>query len=127
MLVGTGIICDYCGAECLRDPNGCSTGYAHTVGKASKVCFHCAEESERHIFQTADKYTAYHGSGSPEYVTTWTGGKLARIVSKRLTNKPCAMGGTWYYIRAIAPNGTRWWGYSAGNGCYCRLYRYKGQ
>jgi hypothetical protein len=113
------VFCDCCGAECI--PTGCATGYGETPD-GRRLCFPCCDQSQRLEFSAADRFSAYV-AGDGKTVTTWTGGKLARIVG--MTRHRGGFGGEYVTVQAVAPNGARWYGRGGGAGVYVNLRRSK--
>lgn len=75
------------------------------------------DKPERYFAYLSDDYRA---------VTTWTGDKLLTI---RLTNVARSnFGDKRYYFSGETSDGVKYWGVGYGGaGCYCRIYKRKGQ
>ena len=112
----------------LSTPRGCATGYAQTSDER-RICYSCADASERDALKTAERFTAYlsngpQGNETHYRLTTWTGGTLALVTS--LTRGNHNIGGFLYRFRAVDVHGGRWYGTSPGPGMYARMRRAKG-
>lgn len=105
-------------------PDGIIAGYAATCD-GKRICIACAENRERSAFAVSDHYFAYL-SGDLQKVTTWMGAKLARVVSSS-TRRMSGFAGrhTRVFFRAVAEDGSRWYGSGPGGGMYCRIHRAK--
>ena len=93
-------------------------------------CYPCAGAMEAAAFLAADTYTAYdvavdgrdahHGYT----ITTWTGHTLAHV-HDRWTSRG-GFGSRMVHLRAVAPDGSRWYGRHSTD-CECvTLHRSKG-
>jgi hypothetical protein len=111
--------CHTCGCE--FKPEGIATGYG-TDKDENRHCYACCENRESRAFEASDAYCCYLSSDG-RTATTWTGGKLAAVTSERTTRAGYC--GETVYVRATAPNGSRWYGRGGGRGMYLRLRRYK--
>lgn len=112
----------------MSTPSGCTTGYARTSDER-RICYSCADDSERDALKTVERFTAYlsngpQGNETAYRLTTWTGGTLARVTS--LTRGNHNIGGFLYRFRAVDVHGGRWYGTSPGPGMYARMRRAKG-
>jgi hypothetical protein len=106
-MLGSGTIdARQCVCECGEPyaAHGIGTGYAQTPDGRT-ICYAHAETEERAAFAVADAWTAYDSGAT---ITTWTGAVLARVESSWLTGGHAA--GRMHHVRAIAPDGSRWWG-----------------
>lgn len=112
--------CDDCRAACV--PDGGATGYARTAD-GRRICYSCANAAERAAFAAADAYCAYVSSDGRS-VTTWPGGALARVTETRRHRG--GFGGEYFSVRAVAPDGARWYGRGGGPGMFVRLRRCRG-
>lgn len=112
-------ICDCCGGVCI--PEGCAVGYAVT-NDGRKLCYQCCDNSQRLEFSAAERFSAYVSSDGKS-LTTWTGGKLARVVG--ISRHRGGFGGEYFSIQAVAPNGARWYGRGGGPGMFANLRRSK--
>lgn len=121
------------------DPSiGGASGYAVRPDQ-TRICYACADESEREALKTSDKIFAYlsdavtepkHGTTiRPSEITTWTGGHLMSIVSivwRRVGfcdvtgRRPMSA-----FITARDVHGAVWIGRSPGHGMYARMRRAK--
>ena len=77
----TGFLCHDCQKE-IPTPEGCGTGYAvHEWGQL--ICYDCSDKRQREEMRDRSRpFTAYVSSDGKD-VTTWTGGKLGSVVSRR--------------------------------------------
>jgi hypothetical protein len=109
-----------CGHE--PSPHGTlttGTGHFHDY----ELCWDCMNKLELFYAGQSDTYTAYV-DGKAEYVTTWPGGKLARIYSARTRWNNFA--GKLLHIKAVEDStGIEWYGTGPGKGSYIRLHRRK--
>lgn len=120
----------------MSTPSEYTAGYARTPDER-RICYSCADASEREALKTAERFTGYFVV--PEWgtkdgklwhtitgstITTWSGGLLARVTyfSRGRHN----FGGFLYRFRAIDVHGGRWYGTSPGPGMYARMRRAKG-
>lgn len=131
--------CASCGVEQAawnRDPSGCGTSrYAiisehGATGRAyvakglkadDRVCTTCADELERETLKDATAHCGYVSCDGKEW-TTWTGGKLGRVV---LTGKRHPWSRERYYVTVRDVHGA-WWHGTAGKGMWASLRRTKG-
>lgn len=112
--------CADCGAAILPPPGGTgAAGYARLPDGAA-VCYRCADSRQRAEIATADRYSAYL-AGDRLTVKTWTGGELARVTGA--TRHRGGFGGEWWSIRAVTPDGARWYGRGGGPGMFLNLRR----
>ena len=94
-----------CGHPMTNRGDGPGTGRAIDADGRS-YCYPCAEREERARFLAADRWTAYDtGNGA---ISTWTGGTLARVTDRRIGRG--GFGSRMVYLRAVAPDGSRWHG-----------------
>jgi hypothetical protein len=101
-------------------------GYALRAGYT--LCYACAGEWERADFAAASAYTAYLPARGGSHVLTYTGTALARITERHTSPPRYTPTGGWYrvtWIRAVAPDGTLWWGRSTGDTCTVNMRRVK--
>lgn len=94
------------------------SGYA-VLPDDTRVCYDCADRLQREDMLVKDEVWGYL-SGDGKKFTTWTGGELARV-----TEEGAARTG-WHgkeitYIRAVSPDGRRWYGKNGGRGMALRL------
>lgn len=117
----------------LSTPNRYLAGYA-TASDGHRICYNCADVAQREDLKTADRFTAYlsvpqHTATSHtttgSTLTTWTGGRLARVTY--LTKCRHNIGGHLYRFEAFDVHGQRWIGTSPGPGMYARMRRAKTQ
>ena len=108
----TAIKCD-CGHD--STPKGCAAGYA-TTAEGRTMCYACADDAQRETMRTADRITAYQ-SGSD--ITTWSGGKLGRIVT---TGKRHPWSRERHYVSVRDVHG-QWWHGTAADGMWASLRR----
>lgn len=121
----------------VSTPNGCAAGYA-TRSDNTRICYGCANESQRAELKTADRFVAYltvpvstdedwanrrPGAVNASLLTTWSGGKLATVVSLRRTRHN--IGGYLYRFNAIDVHGQHWYGTSPGPNMYARMRKSK--
>ena len=71
----------------------------------------------------AERYVCYL-SGDGKQLTTWTGDELA-TVTRETTSRTGFHGSTLTHIRAIAPDGSTWYGKGAGRGMCIMIRRAK--
>ena len=112
-----------CGRTYLA--HGIGTGYARTRDGRT-LCYPCAEDAEVRDFAAAQDWTAYAIIAPPSRITTWTGRELARIV-KHWTRRDHPSGQPVTHLRAVAPDGSRWYGRFIADWTQAvRLHRNKG-
>lgn len=105
------------------------TGQARMTGTDDRtICYDCADAMTRcDIAQSksGDRITLYISSDG-NTVTTWTGGRMMRILGWGARH-PWSNGydGPRYYVRAIDNDGCVWYGTGA-NGMYANLRKAKG-
>lgn len=91
--------------------SGIGTGYArHRDGAV--LCYGCADKRARAEMRTADAYTVYVNSTGTR-ITTWSGGVLGVITDYTEGKRVFTASGGEYRpvsIRAVTPDGARWWG-----------------
>jgi hypothetical protein len=103
-------------------PTGTGTGRAIDADGRT-YCYPCAGDREVAQMATAGAYLAYD-TGKPE-LTTWTGRTLARVTSRTIGRG--GFGSRVVYLRAVAPDGSRWYGRHSADWCECvTLHRCKG-
>ena len=95
-----------------------SPGTAHT-SDGEEICYKCANKRELADMLKGKKYTGYLDG---DKVTTWPGGLLGKVWSKKDTYR---FGNKMVYFQFHAPDGSSWWGLGMGDGMYANLYRYK--
>jgi hypothetical protein len=106
-----------CGHEAVAE--GIGTGYA-TMPDGKRVCYACADASERERMRTADSMFAYVSTDSRS-ITTWTGGKLATVTAVWTSDRARKT-----YVQATDVHGTRWYGQGPSEtGNYVNLRRAK--
>lgn len=71
-----------------------------------------------------DKYQAYV-SGDGKALTLWTGEPIARVTVERKVSGGGFHYGSLYYYRAVAPDGSEWYGRGLGRGMSINLRRAK--
>lgn len=117
-----------CGHLSTPPTSGCgAAGYA-TRPDGTRICYTCADASERESLKTARAFTAYlsngaHSTPTGYHLTTWTGGILANVTT--LTRGNHNIGGFLYRFRAVDVHGQKWYGTSPGPGMYARMRRAK--
>lgn len=107
-----------------RMHKGCtvpSTGKRIRAG--GRACYSCTDECQRRDMALADVFLCYLASDG-RTMTTWTGGQLARVTSETTSRTG------WYrsritHVRAVAPDGSVWYGKGAGRGMFIRIHRAK--
>lgn len=111
-----------CGHEPTRD--GIGAGYGRLEGKT--YCYPCADEWAREDMRAHDDVFAYV-SQDGSTITTWTGGKLARVSWHRSEIRHTPTGGRYerHYYSARGQGGS-WHGMGEGPGMYVRLRRSRG-
>ena len=99
-----------------------TTGYATCVD-GRRICYECAADSDRAHMIGTGRIVAYL-SGDGRTVSTWPGVPLMRVTSETVA-RTASFGykTTRTYLRAVAPDGTRWHGTSPGRGMFCRMRR----
>lgn len=107
-----------CGHE--PSPHGDhTTGTGHFHDK--ELCWNCMNNLELFYAGQSDTYTAYV-NGEATYITTWPGGKLARIYSARPRWNNFA--GNLLHVKAVEDaTGIEWYGTGPGKGSYIKLHR----
>lgn len=120
MTASTGLL--DCGHVPTRTASGVGTGYARTADTDSTMCYSCADEAQRAelLDTTTTRFVAYvdgrtwkDGWWGGGYVTTWTGGKLGRIIgvkpgARRYSSLGMPM--RWVSYRVQTPDGREWIG-----------------
>ncbi len=101
--------------------SACSTGTG-TGDDGIERCWDCCNALEMAAFLAADRYCGYLASDGKS-ITTWPGGTLARVTWSRVAKHGFC--GKLTRFDAIAPDGSKWYGTSPGNGMYARLRRRK--
>jgi len=101
------------------------TGYARLGDRDPSetnhfVCYDCANVRERADMATADRFVAYLASDG-RTITSWPGGPLATVTSER--TRRVGFGGCRVYVRAMSPDGVKWYGNGPGRGMFVRLRR----
>lgn len=106
-----------CRCECGQPyaAHGVGTGSA-TDGRTGRTyCYPCANVAESAAFLASDTYLGYDtptdpvaGGSRRDLITTWTGGELARVTHRWIGRG--GFGSRMVYLRAIAPDGSRWHG-----------------
>jgi hypothetical protein len=102
----------------------------HTTGVAEtpsgfRMCYPCSERWERSAMANANEYFGYISSDG-KHLTTWTGGKLARVVTE--TNSRTGFHRSEIHnYRFVDDAGVRWYGKNAGRGMSIRVRRYSTQ
>lgn len=101
------------------------TGYAIEPGTGKRICYDCADDRAR--AEVANPEVASIGAylaSDGKHVTTWSGGQLLTIVQ---TGKSRAgfYGSEIYYLQAVAPDGSRWYGKNGGPGMFVSMKRAK--
>ena len=119
-------VCD-CGHPPTNPPKpgeSGGTGYARTKDGRT-LCYSCADAQQLADFLYSDKAGTFGAylSGDGRTVTTWTGGKLARVTREWTTRE--GFGGRTTRVEVRDSNGRRWYGRGPGRNMYVRLRRYK--
>jgi len=122
--------CTDCGAVFPTHPPGYigDRGYADYPDYAdgARVCYPCADVRARADMAKALRFFAYLGRDARgPILTTWTGGILARCESVTEREGINFDGTSRFYFRAVAPDGSRWYGSGAGYGMHARMHRAK--
>lgn len=113
-----------CGHRVEHD--GIGTGYAIWPNGLTS-CYTCSDARQREELarRTSEPYTGYV-SGDGKTFTTWTGGKLGRIVYENKGRR-----GERYHYQVRTPDGRLWWGRNGGmfggRGCALTIRPYKHQ
>ncbi len=90
-------------------------GYA-ILPSGVRVCPPCADVLQRVEMAESDRFTAYTSTDG-RAVASWTGGELARVVSRTDNGRQT-------YLRAVTPDGSVWRGQGpSGTGMYVSLRR----
>jgi hypothetical protein len=91
-------------------------------------CYACSDAAESAAFLAADRYTAYETEWPSTFgyrLTTWLGHELARVTSRTIGRG--GFGSRVVYLRAVAPDGSRWYGRHSADWSECvTLHRCKG-
>jgi hypothetical protein len=119
-----------------REPGSITAGYALIMGSYT-VCYDCMDEWERSFMAGMPAFTCYWPgaigqriTSEPLWLTTWTGGTLARITrctrSRRIW---MPTGGTYRRVDiwATAPDGSRWYGHGTDSHNLITIRRIKTQ
>jgi hypothetical protein len=134
MVVGTGTVdARVCRCECgeLYVDHGVGTGTATDPDTGRTYCYPCAGDLEAARFAASDRWLAYDApvpgsrAGDPHALTTWTGRELARVTRSRIGRG--GFGSRVVYLRAVAPDGSEWYGRHSADWCEAvTLHRVKG-
>jgi len=119
--------CTDCGAVFPTHPPGYTGGSGYVdYADGARVCYPCGNVRQRVELAETRHFCAYLGRDARgPILTTWTGGILARCESVT-ERKGINFGGTSrFYFRAVAPDGSRWYGSGAGYGMYVHMHRAK--
>ena len=96
-----------------QEPGSCGTGYACTCDDL-RICYTCADEAERERTRHTNIMLGYLSSDCPQ-ITTWSGGVLATVTSKRTAR--VGFGRTLRtYWTARDLDGRYWYGANQGGG-----------
>jgi hypothetical protein len=96
-----------------RPASGVAAGFAILAGYT--LCYPCMDEWERSFMASSDVFTGYV-TGNHRTFTTWTGGELARVTNRTVSRRiRMPYGGDYRRIdvRAVAPDGSRWYGHAS--------------
>ena len=87
-------------------------------------CYDCCAEGDRRRMRETGRIVAYLSSDG-NTVQNWPGTVLARVTqeTKRRMYGCCVSDRT--FIRAVAPDGSRWYGQGPGRGMYVNLRKAK--
>lgn len=110
-----------CGHDAV--PEGIAPGW-YADGGGYTWCRADAQLIEAAEFAASDAYTAYL---SLKLIVTGSGAVLAKVISQAASNLWTPTGG-WYQrfdVRAVADDGSRWYGRSYSNTCLITLRRVK--
>lgn len=94
-----------------------------SVGKTPDgvwLCERHANEREAALMAASSDWFGYLSSDGSA-ITTWLGGHLACVT--RADVRRVGFGGSRVYWRAVAPDGSRWYGTSPGRGMFARMRR----
>lgn len=108
----------------LVKPEGVGTGYATTPNDFT-MCYPCADEWQRSEMANSNEAFGYL-AGDHKYITTWTGGELARVVGYG-KDRSGFYRSEIHYVRAVAPDGSQWYGRNGGEGMSIKIKRAKGK
>ncbi len=98
-------------------------GHEKDKGSSTTHCSECAHVGELTAIRDRDYYTAYLAG---DYLTTFVGGTLLHVVSRRTGKTRYTPSGGRYqltYLTAVDPFGRTWSGQGLGEGMYVRLRR----
>lgn len=98
------------------------TGYARTPANFT-MCYPCADVHDRAAMANANEHFGYL-SGDGKSITTWTGGHLARVTQHGKARLGFH-GSMIHAIRAVAPDGSQWYGRNGGEGMHIKIKRAK--
>ena len=116
--------CDKCRGELPKHEPGYCGGSGYAVTRSGTVlCYPCSNELEREQMAGAQSYVAYLSSDG-KTLTTWPGGELARVVATS-ASRTGFYGSSITYVRAVAPDGSVWYGKGAGRGMILTIRRVK--
>lgn len=114
--------------DCGHAPSAhgtCDTGYGYDTNGRT-YCYDCCAERDIEYMRTHDKIGAYL-SGDGRTVSNWPGRPLARV-TREAVRMMRGFGGSHErtFVRAVAADGTRWYGSGPGRSMYLRLHKCKG-
>jgi hypothetical protein len=106
------------------------SGYAEDSATGETCCYDCAYDREVADMRDSTTWVGYlmYSTGGPDYVTNWTGRRIARIPSNPTITEGYTPTGGWYVrhsFQAIDVHGHRWICTSPGHGMYVRMRRAK--
>jgi hypothetical protein len=115
--------CAWCGAKFPDPPKDFGpTGYAIIPMTKETVCYACADRWTREQMLASDKFGVYLSSDG-KTLTTWTGGELARVTDEWKSSGGGFHFGPLTHVRAIAPDGSLWYGKGSGRGMCLTIHR----
>lgn len=109
----------------LSTPDGFVMGYA-TLNDGRRICYADADTMQREEFAEPGRteFWAYLSSDG-KTITTWTGGQLASITQTGV-GRSGFYDSKIYFVQAVAPDGSRWYGKNGGPGMSIHIKRAKG-
>lgn len=100
-----------CGHEPTVTEGSIGTGYAVTEA-GQKLCYPCTDALVREHMATERKVSAY-ANGNLTEITTWSGGRLARVTRVGALNRRTGRRAVW----AVDGQGRAWHGQAAPGEC----------
>lgn len=113
--------------DCGHNPTPDSkpgTGYAYDGESGRTLCYACADTLDRERMAASASHVAYVSTDG-RTLTTWSGGKLARVTGHTET-RTGFHGSTVHRYWAKDDSGGTWYGSNGGTGMVIQIRRIKG-